>query len=204
MNFVMKSAMFAVALGAVSFGALAQDAQPTTPANPPTINQRKDNQQERIGQGVENGSLTAGETKNLERKEAGLNAEERRMKARNGGTLTPAERARLQRQQNALSRNIYRDKHNAAVQNVNPKSEVGQRQRMQQERIGQGIKSGQLTAGEASHLENQEQHINREVARDRAANGGTLTPAERAKVNRQQNRESKRIYRQKHDAQVRK
>ena len=201
MNFVTKSAMFAVALGAISFGAMAQDAQPTT--NPPTVNQRKDNQQERIGQGVENGSLTANETKNLEKKETRLNAEERRMKARNGGTLTPAERAKLQRQQNGLSKDIYKQKHDAQVQNVNPKSEVGMRQREQQERIGQGIKSGQLTPAEAARMEHQETHINKEVARDRAANCGTLTPAEKAKVNRQQNHVSKHIYRQKHDAQVR-
>jgi len=201
MRFVLKSAMFAVALGAISFGAMAQDAQPTT--NPPAVNQRKDNQQERIGQGVENGSLTANETKNLERKETRLNAEERRMKARNGGTLTPAERAKLQHQQNVLSKDVYKQKHDAQVQNVNPKSEVGERQRLQQERVGQGIKSGQLTPAEAARMENQEKHINREVARDRAANGGTLTPGERARVNHQQNKVSRHIYRQKHDAQAR-
>jgi hypothetical protein len=77
------------------------------------------------------------------------------------------------------------------------------RQREQQKRIGEGIENGSLNAREAGRLEHQEAHVNREVARDRAANGGTLTPAERAKVNRQQNHESKRIYRQKHDAQVR-
>ncbi len=206
MNFVSKSALFAVALSAVSFGAMAQDATPsTTPATkPPTINQRKDNQQQRIGEGVENGSLTAGEASSLERKETRLNAEERRMKAANGGKLTPAERAKLQRQQNGLSKQIYNQKHDAQTQNVNPKSEVGQRQREQQKRIGEGIENGSLTPREASRLEHQEAGVNREVARDRAANGGTLTPAEKAKVNRQQNRESKRIYRQKHDAQVRK
>lgn len=201
MRFVLKSAMFAVAFGAISFGAMAQDAQPTT--NPPAVNQRKDNQQERIGQGVENGSLTANETKNLERKETRLNAEERRMKARNGGTLTPAERAKLQHQQNVLSKDVYKQKHDAQVQNVNPKSEVGERQRLQQERVGQGIKSGQLTPAEAARMENQEKHINREVARDRAANGGTLTPGERARVNHQQNKVSRHIYHQKHDAQAR-
>jgi hypothetical protein len=42
-------------------------------------------------------------------------------------------------------------------------------------------------------------HIDREVARDRARNGGTLTGRERAKVERQQNRVSRSIYREKHD-----
>ena len=77
---------------------------------------------------------------------------------------------------------------------------VGQRKENQQDRIAQGVKSGQLTAGETSHLEHREAHVNREVRRDRAANGGRLTPAERAKVNRQQNRMSRSIYRDKHNA----
>ncbi len=203
MNQLMKSTLFAVALGAVSLGAVAQNATPsTTPTTKsPVINERKENQQQRIGEGVENGSLTANEASHLEKKESKLNAEERRMKA--DGNLTPAERAKLTRQQNALSKQIYNQKHDAQTQNLNPKSEVGMRQREQQKRIGEGIENGSLNAREASRLEKQETHVNREVARDRAANGGTLTPDEKAKVNRQQNRESKRIYRQKHDAQVR-
>jgi hypothetical protein len=37
----------------------------------------------------------------------------------------------------------------------------------------------------------------------RAANGGTLTPGEKAKVNRQQNRVSNQIYNKKHNARQR-
>ncbi|HEU5401738.1 MAG TPA: hypothetical protein VFU86_10300 [Terriglobales bacterium] len=196
MKFVFKSAMFAVALGAISIGTLAQNTAPS-----PVINQRKDNQQERIGNGVENGSLTAGEATHLEKKETRINREENRMKS--DGNFTAAERARIRNQQSHLSKQIYNQKHDAQVQNVNPKSEVGSRQREQQERIGQGIKSGSLTPAEAARMENQEKHINREVARDRSANGGTLTPGERAKVNHQQNKVSRHIYRQKHDAQTR-
>ncbi len=58
-----------------------------------------------------------------------------------------------------------------------PKSEVGQRQENQQDRIAQGVKSGQLTAGETAHLEKNEARINNEVRNDRAANGGKLTAA---------------------------
>jgi hypothetical protein len=55
----------------------AQSDNSTTP--PPTIQQRKENQQDRIANGVQSGQLTAGETKNLENKEANLNKEERNM-----------------------------------------------------------------------------------------------------------------------------
>lgn len=195
MNFVTKSAMFAVALGAISIGAIAQNTAPS-----PVINQRKDNQQDRIGNGVQNGSLTAGEATRLEKKETRINREEKRMKS--DGNFTAAERARVRNQQSHLSKKIYNQKHDAQVQNVNPKGEIGARQRAQQERIGQGIKSGSLTPAEAARMENQQKHLNREVARDRV-DGGGMTAAERAKINRQQNKTSKHIYRQKHDAQAR-
>jgi hypothetical protein len=124
------------------------------------------------------------------------------MRKLDNGHLTAADRATLNQQQNVVSKDIYQDKHNSRVQNVDPKSEVGQRQRNQQERIAQGVKSGQLTAGETAHLEGREAAINKEVHNDRAANGGTLTAAERRQVNRQQNRTSGAIYRKKHNARV--
>jgi hypothetical protein len=80
------------------------------------IQQRKENQQDRIANGVANGSLTPHETANLEHKEAGLNHEIRHDRRQNGGNLTNKEKAQVNRQQNKLSRNIYRDKHNAAHQ----------------------------------------------------------------------------------------
>lgn len=172
----------------------------TTTSNPPTINQRKENQQDRIGNGVENGSLTAGETRSLERQQKGLNQEEHQMRALDNGKLTNADRKVLNQQQNHLSKEIYQDKHNAAAQHY--AGEVGARQRNQQERIGQGIKSGQLTAGEAAHLENQQTHLNREIHNERAANGGKLTSAERKQVNQQENRTSKAIYNKKHNGRV--
>ncbi len=80
------------------------------------IQERKENQQDRIANGVANGSLTPHETANLENKEAGLNRETRRDRRQNGGNLTNKEKTKINRQQNKLSRNIYRDKHNAARQ----------------------------------------------------------------------------------------
>jgi len=80
------------------------------------IHARKENQQDRIAQGVKSGSLTAKETGNLENKEAGLNKEIRTDRKANGGNLTNKQKAQVNRQQNRLSKNIYKDKHNAAHQ----------------------------------------------------------------------------------------
>ena len=76
------------------------------------IAQRKENQQDRIAQGVKSGSLSPRETANLEHKEANLNKEIRTDRRANGGNLTNNEKAQVNRQQNRLSRKIYRDKHN--------------------------------------------------------------------------------------------
>ncbi len=78
-------------------------------------------------------------------------------------------------------------------------AEVDRREENQQDRIAQGVKSGQLTPGETAHLERKEAGIRHEIKSERAANGGKLTPAQRAQVNRQQNRVSNQIYRAKHN-----
>ena len=199
MTLQTKGLILTAAMAGLMLTAVAQTAPAAAPA---TINQRKENQQDRIANGIQSGQLTAGETRNLEKKESTINHEEHDMRKLDNGHLTAADRATLNQQQNAVSKDIYKQKHDAQVQNVNPKSEVGQRQRNQQERIAQGVKSGQLTAGETAHLEGREAAINKEVHNDRAANGGTLTAAERRQVNRQQNRTSGAIYRNKHNARV--
>ena len=78
----------------------------TTSTKPPTIQQRKDNQQDRIAQGIQSGQLTAGETKNLETKEAGVNKEESTMRSEDDGHLTSADRSKLNSQQNKLESNL--------------------------------------------------------------------------------------------------
>jgi|SRR5579871_22065 len=163
------------------------------------IKDRRENQQDRIANGVADGQLTAGETANLEHKEANLNKEIAIDRKANGGNLTNNEKARINRQQNRLSNQIYNDKHNASTQHYG-NNEVDARRENQQDRIAQGIKSGQLTAGETAKLEGQESRINKEVRNDRRANGGNLTNKQKAQINRQQNRESARIYNKKHNS----
>jgi hypothetical protein len=79
------------------------------------IRQRQENQQDRIGEGVENGSLTPKETSQLAHQEARLNKQIRHDRATGGG-LSPQERRQINHQQNVMSRKIYRDKHNGKTQ----------------------------------------------------------------------------------------
>jgi len=69
----------------------------------------------------------------------------------------------------------------------------------QQKRIAQGVNSGQLTAGETSRLEHQEAGINKEEQGMRAQDNGHLTAADKKTLDRQQNQESRRIARAKHN-----
>src|ERR1700728_5070417 len=81
---------------------------------------------------------------------------------------------------------------------------INQRKTDQQDRIAQGVKSGELTAGETSHLEHQEAGINKEESGMRAQDNGKLTAQDRKTLTAQQNQESRRIYRDKHNTRVRK
>ncbi len=185
----MKNSVIVIFAASVALtGAFAQSSE---------VGQRRENQQDRIGQGVQSGQLTAGETANLESKEAAINQEVHADRSLNGGKLTNPERGIVNQQQNRMSNQIYNDKHNAASQNYG-NSKVGQRQENQQDRIAQGIKSGSLKAGQTARIEKGESGINQEVRTDRKINGGKLTSGEKAQVNRQQNRMSGKIYRAKH------
>jgi hypothetical protein len=200
---------FALAAFVVTAPAFARQGQPA-PQQPVqadangapkegSVNDRRQDQQQRIGNGVQSGQLTAGETKNLESREANVNREIHADRSADGGKLTQQERRQVNRQQNNLSRSIYSDKHNAAQAHYG-NNEVGQRRENQQDRIANGIKNGSMTAGEAARTENREQGINQQVHADRAANGGSLTGQQKRQINHQQNGASRQIYRQKHNA----
>jgi hypothetical protein len=161
------------------------------------VGKHAENQQDRIGQGVRSGQLTAGETANLEKKDAAVNQEVRTDRTLNGGHLTPQEKRIVNRQQNNLSNQIYQDKHNAATQHYG-NNEVDQRRENQQDRIANGIASGKLTAGQSARLEKGQAAINQETRTDRSLNGGHLTQGEKQQINKQQNQASRRIYHAKH------
>jgi hypothetical protein len=163
-----------------------------------SVNGRRYNQQGRIANGISSGQMTAGETKNIEGREAGLNNEIHNDRAANGGTLTPQERGQVNQQQNNLSKSIYNDKHNANTATYG-NNEVGARRNLQQQRIANGVASGQMSPSEAAKAENHEQNINKHIAADRSANGGKLTPQQKGNINKRQNGASRQIYNEKHN-----
>src|SRR6516225_218914 len=79
-------------------------------ANDRRIDRRQANQQHRIAEGIENGTLSPRETAALERQEATINQREAKMR-KDGDGLSTKERAELNRLLNTESHRIYAAKH---------------------------------------------------------------------------------------------
>lgn len=78
---------------------------------------------------------------------------------------------------------------------------IDQRQANQEQRIDQGVASGELTRPETRRLEQGQNKVERIETRAKA--DGSVTQGERARIHQAQDAQSKRIWRQKHDRQDR-
>lgn len=76
---------------------------------------------------------------------------------------------------------------------------INDRRYNQQQRIANGIRSGQMSPGEAARAENRQASINRQIGADRRADDGRLTGRERQQINHRQNNASRQIYRENHN-----
>lgn len=120
----ITNSLLVLAVGGLMFvgSAAAQTATTTSGAGPgvvdpghPRVNEvngRAENQQKRIANGINNGSLSPKETANLEKREASVQKQEANDMAKHNGHLTKAEQRQLNRRENHISRSIYKDKHN--------------------------------------------------------------------------------------------
>lgn len=77
---------------------------------------------------------------------------------------------------------------------------IDARQVRQEQRIDQGVRSGQLTPNEAAKLERGQQHVER--LEDKAKDDGVVSAKERRRLGHAQDVQSQRIYREKHDRQT--
>jgi hypothetical protein len=167
--------------------------------------QRNVNQQKRIEQGLKSGELSTKEAAKLEKEEAKVNRDESR--ALRDGKLSASEKAKIQAEQNKVSEDIHKDKTNDIKGNPNSASSKRmqadvQRNVNQQERIEQGVKSGSLTKRETAGLEKGQAHVERKEAR--AGKDGHVSASEQAGIQHAENKQSKRIHKEKTDAEVRK
>jgi hypothetical protein len=119
----LTNSLMVLAVGGLMFAgsAVAQTATSSSGAGPgvvdpghPRVNEvngREANQQKRIANGIQNGTLNSQQAANLEKRESALQNREQADMAKNGGHLTKGEQARLNQRENRISRSIYKDKH---------------------------------------------------------------------------------------------
>jgi len=118
-NFV--NSLLVLAVGGMLLGSASAQTSTTSGAGPgvvdpghPRVNQvngREERQQQRIANGVASGKLSAQQTSNLEKREASVQNREQKDMAAHNGHLTKAEQKGINRQQNRISKSIYKDKH---------------------------------------------------------------------------------------------
>jgi len=191
--------MTALIAGAAFGSSMAASAQ----TNPGSTTQRDVRQEQRIENGLQNGTITTRENAGLQRDEARVD----RLQAKDlkNGSLSPAEKAQLAAAQNKTSRDIHRATHNGI--DGNPLSASSQRAQAdtqrnidQQRRIANGVENGSLTNHEAAGLERGQSHVDRREAR--AGADGHVGAAEQRNIARADNRQSARVWNKKHNARV--
>ena len=189
------AAISALLAALLSGGAFAQTAADV---------QRNINQQQRIQDGLRDGSLTTREAARLERGQGRVERMESR--ALRDGSISPDEQHRITDAQNRQSRAIHNQRNDA--QRGDPNSASSQRMQQdvgrnihQQQRIENGIRSGQLTNREVGRLERGESRVNRMEAH--AGRDGHVGRVEQQRIGRAENRESRQIHNERHDSQRR-
>jgi len=75
------------------------------------VNDRLENQNRRIHEGVEEGQLTPQEAHKLHREDRAIRGQERRYARRHHGHISKREQAKLNREENAVSHQIHEERH---------------------------------------------------------------------------------------------
>ena len=195
-----RTLLMTALIAATAFGSsVAASAQ----TNAGATTQRDVNQEQRIENGLQNGTITTRENAELQRDEAHVD----RLQAKDlkNGSLSPAEKAQLTAAQNKASRDIHTATTNGI--NGNPLSASSQRAQAdtqrninQEQRIHNGVKDGSLTNHEAASLERGQSHADKREAR--AGADGHIGAGEQRRIARADNHQSARIYNKRHNAQV--
>ncbi len=176
---MLKSRLLSMSLLAtlIAMPAFAQTSTPTVNAGTNAADQQQ------IQQGLQNGSLSTGEAKGLERSQQHLDQAES-----NGVSQQQLNQmqSNIQNKTNALENNSTTG-NPAAAADQKMQADV-QRSANQQNRIQQGVNSGQVTSGEEARLEHGQARVNKAEA------NGHLK-----KANAMATRQSKGINHKKHN-----
>ena len=110
MRKILTLAAVAAALGGIATTASAETAWQASHPRRTEVNSRLANQDARINHDYRTGQISARQAAQLHHEDHQIRREERYMASRNGGHLTRGEQASLNRQENAVSHQIARDR----------------------------------------------------------------------------------------------
>ena len=181
---------------AASVGAFRANPNNAQAAARPSVDGREGNQDQRIANGLRSGQMTSGEAARATANQSRIDQQVHADRAANGGALTQQQRGQINQEQNNASRQIYNDNHNG---NTIAPNQVDAREANQQQRTANGLRSGQMTSGEAGRANFNQSYADQNVHNSRAANGGALNQQQRQQANRQENRDSHQIEHEKHN-----
>jgi WXXGXW repeat (2 copies) len=117
----------------------------------------------------------------------------------NGGRPTTMASANVNAYHSVAQQHIQSQPISASDRSVGRNYNPNTREANQDQRIANGLRSGEMTAGEAAKAERTQSNIDQQVHDDREANGGKLTGQERQQINNEQNAASRQIYDEKHN-----
>jgi len=151
----------------------------------------------RISAGVQDGSLTKPEAKQLVSNQVSTDKAIVSAK-RDDGVVGPQERAQIRGQQAQNSKDIFQARHNDQTQPAPSQTPRLDRQQNQAARIRDGVQDGSLTKGETTRLVKAEARTDAYLAKSKL-DDGKIGPHESAVIERRQDATSAAIYAAKHN-----
>lgn len=109
MNTTHKTILYATLvtmLTSISLNALADNTWQKNHPRREQVNQRLDNQNQRIQQQVKEGDLSKQQASHIHREDHRIRQEQRQMASQNGGGITHHEQTKLNQQENKVSQQI--------------------------------------------------------------------------------------------------
>lgn len=194
----MKSTQLFAALlvAGLSGGVFAQSLQ--------TIQQRDASQQQRIENGLQDGSLNTREAARLEQDQR--NVDKLQANSLKDGKLSSAERKRIDAAQARASRDIHEARTNGvkgdafSTSSQRMQADV-QRNVDQDKRIANGVKNGALDNREVARLDAGQANVDGKEAR--AGHNGVVSAKEQAVIQHAESKQSRRIHKLKTNTEVR-
>jgi hypothetical protein len=149
----------------------------------------------RVAANGDMGNLTSDQTQQLYGQISSIQSQIAGDTQADGGTLSSTDALAIQQSQNQLSGTIYSEAHNGAAPPSDPTvTQAGAREAVEAGRIVLNQQEGHLSGGQATQLSAQLSTIQRQIATDEQANGGTLSSTDTQAINQLENQLGQQIY----------